>query len=90
MVVKSVPPGVTVVGIPGRAVQDSHDPQADLEHGQLPDPVAEAIRLVLKEQDKLEGRLQQLEGLSGLIPPEDDLIEEKREIVKEFNEGGGI
>ena len=90
VVVKSVPPGVTVVGIPGRAVQDSHDPQADLEHGQLPDPVAEAIRLVLKEQDKLEGRLQQLEGLSGLIPPEDDLIEEKREIVKEFNEGGGI
>ncbi len=90
VVVRSVPPGVTVVGIPGRAVEDRHEPLADLEHGQLPDPVAEAIRLVLKEQDKLEGRLQQLEELSGLIPPEDDLIEEKLEIVKEFNQGGGI
>ncbi|MEE8418524.1 MAG: serine O-acetyltransferase [Dehalococcoidales bacterium] len=90
VVVKSVPPGVTVVGIPGRAVVDRHDPQADLEHGQLPDPVAEAIRLVLKEQDKLEGRMQQLEELSGLIPPEDELIEERMEIVKEFSQGDGI
>lgn len=90
VVVKSVPPGVTVVGIPGRAVGDRHEPLADLEHGKLPDPVAEAIRLVLKEQDKLEGRLQQLEELSGLTPPEDDLAEERLEIVKEFNNGGGI
>ncbi len=90
VVVKSVPPGVTVVGIPGRAVEDRHDPQSDLEHGQLPDPVAEAIRLVLKEQDKLEGRMQQLEELSGLIPPEDELIEERMEVLKEFSQGGGI
>ncbi len=90
VVVKSVPPGVTVVGIPGRIVEDRHQPLTDLEHGKLPDPVAEAIRLVLKEQDKLEERLKKLEGLSGLIVPEDELRDKRREIVKEFNQGEGI
>ena len=38
----------------------------DLEHGKLPDPVAEAIRRVLKKQDKLEERLKILEKASGI------------------------
>ena len=54
VVVKSVPPGATVVGIPGRITGDHRKPLMDLEHGNLPDPVAEAIRFVLKEQDKLD------------------------------------
>jgi len=66
VVVKSVPPGSTVVGVPGRVVEDRHKPILDLEHGKLPDPVAEAIRLVLKEQDKLEERLKKLEKASGM------------------------
>ncbi len=90
VVVKSVPPGATVVGIPGRIVEDRHQPLIDLEHGKLPDPIAEAIRLVLKEQDKLEERLKKLESLSGLIAPEDELADERKEIVKEFSQGGGI
>lgn len=68
VVVKSVPPGSTVVGIPGRVVEDRHKPVLDLEHGKLPDPVAEAIRHVLKEQDKLEERLKKLEKASGTSP----------------------
>jgi len=66
VVVKSVPPGTTVVGIPGRVVEDRHKPVLDLEHGKLPDPVAEAIRLVLQEQDKLEERLKKLEKARGM------------------------
>jgi serine O-acetyltransferase len=62
VVVKSVPPGATVVGIPGRITGDHRKPLMDLEHGNLPDPVAEAIRFVLKEQDKLEERLKNLES----------------------------
>ncbi len=50
VVIKSVPPRATVVEIPGRIVEDRHKPLTDLEHGKLPDPVAEAIRLVLGEQ----------------------------------------
>ena len=91
VVVKSVPPGATVVGIPGRIVEDRHKPLLDLEHGKLPDPVAEAIRFVLREQEELVERLKKLENLSGLVAPEDGLREKRRkEIMKEFNQGGGI
>ena len=68
VVVKSVPPGSTVVGVPGRVVEDRHKPILDLEHGKLPDPVAEAIRLVLQEQDKLEERLKKLEKARDISP----------------------
>ncbi|MBI2287478.1 MAG: serine O-acetyltransferase [Chloroflexi bacterium] len=90
VVVNSVPSGATVVGIPGRTVEDRHEHILDLEHGKLPDPVAEAIRLVLKEQDKLEERLSKLENISGLKAPEDELEEMRREIVTEFGRGEGI
>jgi len=90
VVVKSVPPGATVIGIPGRVVEDSRKPLMDLEHGKLPDPVAEAIRLVLSEQEKLGERLKRLESLSGLVVPKDELTDRKKEIVKEFSQGGGI
>jgi serine O-acetyltransferase len=90
VVIKSVPPGVTVVGIPGRVVTKPDKPAMDLEHGRLPDPVAEAIRLVLKDQHKLEQRLEKLESLSGLATPPDELEESRQEIEKEFTQGGGI
>ena len=63
VVIKSVPPNSTVVGIPGRVVRDRHSPYQDLEHGKLPDPVAQAISQVTKEQHKLEERLHKLEKL---------------------------
>jgi serine O-acetyltransferase len=89
VVVKSVPPGATVVGIPGRITGDHRKPLVDLEHGNLPDPVAEAIRFVLKEQDKLEERLKDLEGVTGITCPNDELREK---ILPEavFSQGGGI
>ncbi len=90
VVIKPVPPGATVVGIPGRIVEDCHETIPDLEHSKLPDPVAEAIRLVLKEQDKFEERLGKLEILTG-IPVLPDILRDKRlEIIRAFNEGGGI
>ncbi len=90
VVIRSVPPGTTVVGIPGRVVADRHEPLLSLEHGRLPDPVAEAIRLVLNGQEKLEERLKRLESLSGVAISEDELRDRREEIVKEFSQGGGI
>jgi len=90
VVVKSVPPGATVVGIPGRIIEDRRKPLMELEHGKLPDPVAEVIRLVLREQGKLGARLKRLEDSSGLEVPEDELRDLRREIVREFSQGGGI
>src|SRR3990172_9225841 len=84
VVVKSVPPDATVVGIPGRIVEEHHEPLAELEHGNLPDTVAEAVRFGLREQNQIEKRLKQLEDVSGLTAPEDQLVEIRREVVKEF------
>jgi len=90
VVVKSVPAGATVVGIPGKIVEDKKKPLQDLEHGRLPDPVAEAIRLVLKEQERLGKRLRRLENLSGIAVPEAELEYTSREVAKEFSQGEGI
>jgi len=90
VVVKSVPPGATVVGIPGRVVKDHREPFMELEHGKLPDPVAEAIRLVLKEQDKLEERLKKLESSSGIAYHQDRLKKSKRIIEREFSQNDEV
>ena len=86
VVIKSVPPGATVVGIPGKTVEDRRKPLMDLEHGKLPDPVAEAIKLVLEEQDKLEERLKRLEKSSGIAVTKDELKKERKKIERDLTE----
>ena len=89
VVVKPVPFGSTVVGIPGRIMEDHRTPLMDLEHGTLPDPVAEAIRFILREHDKLEERLRVLESATGIASPE-EALREKIIIESVFSQGGGI
>jgi len=66
VVVKSVPPGTTVVGVLGRVVEEKRKPLIDLEHGRLPDPVSDVIRQIMEGQNELEGRLKQLEASLGM------------------------
>ncbi len=65
VVIKDVPPGATVVGVPGRIVQEIRSSrkqiEIDLEHGRLPDPIADVIRVLMKEQNRLEKRIEELE-----------------------------
>lgn len=64
VVVKPVPPRATVVGVPGRIVETKEPkvkPLIDLEHGRLPDPVAEAVNILVKKQQELEERIKKLE-----------------------------
>ena len=64
VVVKSVPAGATVVGVPGRIVEvevPKVKPLIDLEHGMLPDPVAEAVNILVKKQQEIEERIKKLE-----------------------------
>jgi serine O-acetyltransferase len=61
VVVNSVPPGATVVGIPGRVVTEGMGPAEALEHGKLPDPVNEALRLIAAQQTDLAERIQKVE-----------------------------
>jgi serine O-acetyltransferase len=86
VVLKSVPPGATVVGVPGRIVEDRHSPLEDLDHGRLPDPVAEAIKLMSMEQAELRTRLKRLEELSGIV----EFKSKRRERIREFSQGSGI
>lgn len=89
VVVKPVPPGATVVGVPGRIMADHPAPLMNLEHGALPDPVAEAIRFVLREQDKIDERVRALETAGGVTFFRDE-SEEKVVIQAVFSQGGGI
>lgn len=89
VVVKSAPAGATVVGIPGRVVDEHRKAVLDLEHGKLPDPVAEAVRVILEEQQTLEKRLEKLESAGGKKVPHDELRDKIREIMQEFGQGEG-
>jgi len=63
VVVHDVPSGATVVGVPGRiGMGFSVKEIQDLEHGKLPDPIADAVKFMLKEQEKLEERIKKLES----------------------------
>lgn len=76
VVVKSVPAGATVVGIPGRVMERKKrlvKPLIDLEHGKLPDPVAEAVNILVKRIGELEDRIKELEARlarEGITPGE--------------------
>jgi len=78
VVVKSVPRGATVVGIPGRIVEDCHKPLTDLEHGKLPDPVSETLKFVIEEQEKLKQRIRQLETSREPVLTPGELEEQER------------
>lgn len=68
VVIDDVPPGVTVVGIPGRIVRDTGERRRlaggriDLEHHLMPDPVGDAIGSLLDRIEFLEARLTHLQG----------------------------
>ena len=75
VVIKPVPPGATVVGIPGRVVGEKKGRKPNLEHGELPDPIAEALRVIIQEQDKLEERVKEIESMEGLKSKIDEYFE---------------
>ncbi|MDP3015900.1 MAG: serine O-acetyltransferase, partial [Deltaproteobacteria bacterium] len=64
VVVKAVPPGATVVGVPGRIVESLTPEKIDLdfEHGNLPDPLSDIMKMLLQLHGKLEERVKRLEN----------------------------
>ncbi|WP_289141667.1 serine O-acetyltransferase [uncultured Brevibacillus sp.] len=61
VVLQEVPPNSTVVGIKARIViQDGKRVKNDLDHVNMPDPVADTIRLMQKEMDQLRAELEHL------------------------------
>ncbi len=85
VVIKPVPPCATVVGVPGRIVGETKREHIDLDHNRLPDPVADALRIIIEEQQKLEERLLTIENMEGLRCKIDDYFEQKKkELAKMF------
>ncbi len=66
VVVREVPPNATVVGIPGKVVMTTQQPEVggrpDLEHGRLPDPSAKAIACLFEQLKNLEQTVEQLKN----------------------------
>ncbi len=64
VVLHSVPPGCTVVGVPGRIVrrEGRKVEGPDLDQVNLPDPVAEMLFCLQKDLNYMEKRLRELEG----------------------------
>jgi hypothetical protein len=78
------------VKIPNMATMEAYRrPLTDLEHGNLPDLVAKAVRFVLRAQDKREERLTVLQSASGIASTGDESLE-KIMIEPTFSQGGGI
>ena len=88
VVIHDVPANATAVGVPARVgLGFSASEIEQLEHGKLPDPIADAIRFVIKEQEKLEERLKKVESKEGLTAVIDKYLEiRKDEIKKEFED----
>ncbi|OIO61043.1 MAG: serine O-acetyltransferase [Alphaproteobacteria bacterium CG_4_10_14_0_2_um_filter_63_37] len=65
VVVKDVPTHSSVVGIPGRIVAQRGSrlhPEIDLDHQDMPDPVARAIECLLEHLHVLDNKVRKLEG----------------------------
>jgi len=61
VVVKPVPPGATVVGIPAKVMKrEKPGHKIDLQHGDLPDPVIRSFECMMKRIDGLEKNIEEL------------------------------
>jgi serine O-acetyltransferase len=90
VVIHTVPTDATVVGIPGRVVRRDGVPRApglelvDLDHGDLPDPVARAISILLDHVEKLEHKLDDLAARQGATDDRRAEEDEDLQRVKAF------
>lgn len=64
VVLNTVPPGSTVVGIPGRVVIHNGEkvPSINLNHTDLPDPVAEMLNRLQDQIDQLRCQIEEVES----------------------------
>ena len=85
VVVKPVPADSTAVGVPARVVRGPHiepEPSVALQHGQLPDPIAETCRALGARISELEDQVRSLKQEMQVISHEGvqplRMVEEER------------
>ena len=95
VVMRNVPKGCTVVGIPGKIVKTASGGNDDtnnmLDHGEMPDPVAKVFSIVL---EKIETQQKQINKLYEDLRKVDSMhIEDTKddnEMIQNFINGDGI
>ena len=89
VVLKDVPSQSTCVGVPGRIVKRRgvrHE-EVDLDHGKLPDPVADAIRIIEKHLQENDKRFEILFEKHEICLTE-DIRDEQEELEDLFKKDG--
>lgn len=67
VVLKNVPPNATVVGVPGRVViRDGVRMNNDLDHADLPDPIADRMKIMEDQIEVMKKELEQLRNERSL------------------------
>ncbi|AGY59203.1 serine O-acetyltransferase [Gloeobacter kilaueensis] len=89
VVLRSVPSDCTVVGVPGRVVYQAGERIDPLAHGQVPDPLADVIRTLVRRIDELETEIQQLRGDKDGTPAAPVCSIQSR-VLEDFLHGTGI
>jgi len=82
VVIRSVPPGATVVGVPGRIAGPECGPVEQPEA--MPDPMLRVVSRLLDRQNRLEDRLRQME--QSLPTPEAEILRESAVCETEIRE----
>ncbi|AKB78460.1 Serine acetyltransferase [Methanosarcina horonobensis HB-1 = JCM 15518] len=85
VVVRSVPPGATVVGVPAKiaGTPQPSTPSEQLDHNKLPDPVLTVISQVLDRLSRLEEQFQAHEKASPMPVPVSIITSEKIPLKKD-------
>lgn len=88
VVVKDVPAGATVVGIPGKVVkQEKPQEKTDLQHGDLPDPLTRCVECLMNKIESLHEEVNELrirvedgdgEEAAGVKASKKELTEEEK------------
>jgi serine O-acetyltransferase len=85
VVVEDVPPGMTVVGVPGKIVRNPLDRRAEdgrinLDHHFIPDPVGEVLNVLIDRIAFLEARVNHLQGRPSARPRAETFTRPMREV----------
>lgn len=75
VVLRDVPSDCTIVGVPGRIVYRGGEKVDPLEHGQLPDSEAQAIRYLMDRIESLEQEVRALRQASPIAQTEAEVSE---------------
>ncbi|MCW7491583.1 serine O-acetyltransferase [Leptospira sp. 2 VSF19] len=94
VVMRNVPAGCTVVGIPGKVVKAgdiaSDSVEQMLEHNQMPDPIAKVFSVLLEKVETQQQLINKLYEKQQLLEKASDEAPENDRLIQEFIHGDGI